>query len=43
MKAEKPSGEQKKAELNHVGGVSDSLGGVDPAVEETLLRLSDGP
>lgn len=43
MAAEKRPGEPGNADLNHVGGVSDNLGGVDPAIEETLLRLSGGP
>ena len=32
-----------KQEIRHVGGVSDSLGGVDPEIDETLMRLSGGP
>jgi hypothetical protein len=47
MAAEKRPDEQDQQEakngLRHVGGLSDSLGGVDPAVEEDLLRLSGGP
>jgi hypothetical protein len=43
MAAEKRPREREITGLNHVGGVSDTLGGVDPAVEETLLRLSGGP
>gem|GEM_PF-4625762 len=43
MATEKRLRDRKKDDLNHVGGVSDTLGGVDPAIEETLLRLSDGP
>lgn len=39
----KQPGKPPKAALNHVGGVGDDLGGVDPAIEETLLRLSGGP
>ena len=30
-------------EVRHVGGGSDSLGGVDPEIDETLMRLSGGP
>lgn len=29
--------------LNHVGGVSNNLGGVDPLIDETLQRLSGAP
>lgn len=48
MAAEKQPGKQPgeqiiRPELQHAGGVSDSLGGVDPDVEDTLLRLSGGP
>jgi hypothetical protein len=43
LATEKRLRDRKKDDLNHVGGVSDTLGGVDPAIEETLLRLSDGP
>lgn len=31
-----------REELNHVGGVNDELGGVDPRADETLIRLSGG-
>ncbi|MDR3565668.1 MAG: hypothetical protein P4N59_30100 [Negativicutes bacterium] len=31
------------ANLKHVGGVNEQLGGVDPAIDETLERLSGGP
>lgn len=27
----------------HVGGVNDQLGGVDPEVDENLMRLAGGP
>lgn len=33
----------KSVTLNHVGGVTDDAGGVDPAVDENLIRLSGGP
>lgn len=29
--------------LLHVGGITAELGGVDPDIDETLLRLSGGP
>lgn len=32
-----------KEETRHVGGINDSLGGVDPEIDETLMRLSGGP
>lgn len=28
---------------NHVGGISDDCGGVDPSADENLMRLSGGP
>lgn len=28
---------------NHVGGVNESAGGVDPDIDENLMRLSGGP
>lgn len=28
---------------NHVGGISDDCGGVDPKADENLMRLSGGP
>lgn len=34
---------QDKEKTRHVGGLSDSLGGVDPEIDETLMRLSGGP
>lgn len=43
MTEEKRHEENDRGGLLHVGGVSDSLGGVDPDIEETLLRLSGGP
>ncbi len=43
MAAEKKRGPQDKQELRHVGGINDSLGGVDPEIDETLMRLSGGP
>lgn len=30
------------SDLNHVGGISDELGGVDPRADENLIRLSGG-
>jgi len=27
----------------HVGGVDDELGGVDPDIDQLLMRLSEGP
>lgn len=32
-----------KDALKHVGGVNDDLGGVDPYIDENLIRLSGGP
>jgi hypothetical protein len=32
-----------KEALKHVGGVDDNLGGVDPHIDENLIRLSGGP
>jgi hypothetical protein len=32
-----------KEALKHVGGVNDNLGGVDPRIDENLIRLSGGP
>lgn len=28
---------------DHVGGINESVGGVDPGIDENLLRLSGGP
>jgi len=39
-RGEANSGDDK---LEHVGGVNDSLGGVDPEIDENLERLSGGP
>ena len=39
-KAGNGKGEDK---LRHVGGVSEELGGVDPDIDQTLMRLSGGP
>lgn len=33
----------KEGEFNHVGGIADDLGGVDPAADANLVRLSGGP
>ncbi|SDF22150.1 hypothetical protein [Sporolituus thermophilus] len=33
----------KDGRLNHVGGIADDLGGVDPAADANLVRLSGGP
>lgn len=27
----------------HVGGINEELGGVDPEIDENLMRLSGGP
>ncbi len=43
MAAEKRHDPRDKDEIRHVGGVSDSLGGVDPEIDDTLMRLSGGP
>ena len=44
---EKIAGQNREAEdqqqLCHVGGLSETLGGVDPDIDELLLRLSGGP
>ncbi|MDF2501232.1 MAG: hypothetical protein K0Q77_1946 [Anaerosporomusa subterranea] len=29
-------------EINHVGGINEELGGVDPRADENLMRLSGG-
>lgn len=29
--------------FSHVGGISDELGGVDPEIDQNLMRLSGGP
>jgi hypothetical protein len=29
-------------EINHVGGINEELGGVDPRADENLIRLSSG-
>ncbi len=42
MTQEKRQGGEE-AKPAHVGGVNDGLGGVDPEIEDTLLRLSGGP
>lgn len=34
---------RKQTLVNHVGGVNDELGGVDPMADENLVRLSGGP
>lgn len=31
------------ADINHIGGISDQLGGVDPDIDSDLLRLAGGP
>lgn len=44
MAAEKRRDDRRdEDEPRHVGGVNDSLGGVDPEIDETLMRLSGGP
>lgn len=35
--------DKKQTEANHVGGINHELGGVDPEIETTLMRLSGGP
>lgn len=44
-KNQKPEAEQQQVPqpVEHVGGINASSGGVDPDIEETLLRLSGGP
>ncbi|MDD4601264.1 hypothetical protein SDC9_08999 [bioreactor metagenome] len=43
----KKKGQQQKppdkVSLNHVGGVANDAGGVDPSADENLIRLSGGP
>lgn len=29
--------------VDHVGGINDGLGGVDPEIDGTLMRLAGGP
>lgn len=45
MDKKKPKDQKlvKPATLNHVGGVTADAGGIDPAVDENLIRLSGGP
>ncbi len=43
MTQEKRQGGEEQAPARHVGGVNDGLGGVDPEIDETLMRLSGGP
>ena len=31
------------SDISHVGGVNDQLGGVDPDIDEDLMRLSGSP
>ncbi|EGO63896.1 hypothetical protein [Acetonema longum] len=38
----KPVATNAHSDLNHVGGISDELGGVDPRADENLIRLSGG-
>lgn len=33
---------EQRSELNHVGGINEDLGGVDPRADENLMRLSGG-
>jgi hypothetical protein len=33
----------RKQAPRHVGGVNEELGGVDPEIDQALMRLSDGP
>ena len=34
--------EDKQEMINHVGGISEELGGVDPEADATLMRLAIG-
>lgn len=31
------------AAANHIGGINDQLGGVDPDIDSNLMRLAGGP
>ncbi|MCX7780531.1 MAG: hypothetical protein N2491_06395 [Negativicutes bacterium] len=31
------------AEVKHVGGINEELGGVEPNIDSTLMRLAGGP
>lgn|GEM_PF-1298287 len=33
----------EKDKLNHVGGIAGDAGGVDPDIDQNLIRLSGGP
>lgn len=44
-KKQKAEAEQQQVPqtAEHVGGINASSGGVDPDIDETLMRLSGGP
>ena len=42
MRTNEPQTDGYRQELNHVGGISEDLGGVDPKADENLIRLSGG-
>lgn len=31
------------ADTSHIGGINDQLGGVDPQIDDDLMRLAGGP
>jgi hypothetical protein len=43
MAQEKRQGGEEENKPRHVGGIDDGLGGVDPEIDDTLMRLSGGP
>lgn len=43
QKPEEMTREIRAEQPEHVGGINAAAGGVDPAVDENLLRLSGGP
>lgn len=43
QKPEKTMRERPAEQPEHVGGINAVAGGVDPAADENLLRLSGGP
>lgn len=42
MQTNEPQTADYRHELNHVGGINEDLGGVDPQADENLIRLSGG-
>ncbi len=34
---------REESMLKHAGGIDDDLGGVDPEIDEVLVRLAGGP